>query len=419
MVGGIARPPFLLICLCNKIVCAPFEQSKVPVPYTIFDLSAVYRSKKKATACSSSPHEALFPLIGHFIVEPEAKDILRCLIALSDATIQDSSFVELTVMVAHRTDRVDMVRRYYMGLLLDTEAVSTLCNSKSIVRVRLRELEKLLSRRFRDVALRLCNRDGELCSEPLHQCLAHDTHEGGVSRGAALAYPELLVGMDAEVELLVAILTERAIVVRSIPSVLAALEMMDIQLDGLLIRSFDTTAGAGVVISPENVLAYVIGAVHLTLLIVFTFRDGSPILNGFEELKVELCCFNDYLADRQDSAYSLDGSNMFLYLHFHRWSEPSLVFAVDAVVEARLPIPCGTVPACAAELSPRGELFHHIIPRQNLCSKQFLLRRTCRHSDGLASCIYAENDRLGILGAPIEELDGEGRPFDDLCFPVI
>ena len=98
MVGGIARPPFLLICLRNEVVCTPFEQSKVPVPYTIFDLSAVYRSKKKATACSSSPHEAVPSLIENLIVEAEAKDILWCLIALSDTTLQDSRFVELTVI---------------------------------------------------------------------------------------------------------------------------------------------------------------------------------------------------------------------------------------------------------------------------------------------------------------------------------
>ena len=149
-----------------------------------------------------------------------------------------------------------------------------------------------------------------------------------------------------------AILAERAIVVRCIPAVFAALEMMDMQLDGLLIGSFDTTAGAGVVIPPKDVLTHVIGTVHLTLLIVLTFRDRLPILDGFEELKVELRCFNDNLADRKDSTYSLDGSDMFLHLHFYRWSEPSIVLAVDTVVKAWLPIPCGAVSACAAELSP-------------------------------------------------------------------
>lgn len=251
------------------------------VSYTIFDFSAVYRSKKKAAACSSGPHEAFLTLIEHLVVEPEVKDILWCLIALPDTSLQDSCLVELTVMVPYRTDRVDVVRRYYTGLFLDVEAVSTLCNGKSIIRVRFRELEKLFPCRLRDVALCFCNRDGELCSEPLYQCLTHNTHEGGVSRRAALACPELLDGNDAEVELLVAILTERARVVRGISSVLTALEMMDMQLDGLLIGSFDATADAGVVISPEDILAYVIGAVHLALLIVLTLRDGSPILNGF------------------------------------------------------------------------------------------------------------------------------------------
>ena len=319
--------------------------------------------------------------------------------------------MELTVVVSYRTDRVDTIRRFYIGRFPDTETVSSLRDGKSIIRVRLRELENLLSRRLRDVALRLCNGDGESCYKSLHQRFTHNAHEGGISRGWALARLETYVCDNAEVKFLVAILAERAIVVRCIPAVFAALEMMDMQLDGLLIGSFDTTAGAGVVIPPKDVLTHVIGTVHLTLLIVLTFRDRLPILDGFEELKVELRCFNDNLADRKDSTYSLDGSDMFLYLHFYRWSEPSIVFAVDTVVKAWLPIPCGAVSACAAELSPCREVFHHVIPWHDLCSKQFLLRRTCRQADGLASCVHPKDDRLGVLGAPIKELDGEWRPF--------
>ena len=63
-------------------------------------------------------------------------------------------------MVSYRTDRVDTIRRFYIGLFPDTETVSSLRDGKSIIRVRLRELENLLSRRLRDVALRLCNGDG-------------------------------------------------------------------------------------------------------------------------------------------------------------------------------------------------------------------------------------------------------------------
>lgn len=156
-------------------------------------------------------------------------------------------------MVSYRTDRVDTIRRFYIGMFPDTETVSSLRDGKSIIRVRLRELENLLSRRLRDVALRLCNGDGESCYKSLHQRFTHNAHEGGVSRGWALARLETYVCDNAEVKFLVAILAERAIVVRCIPAVFAALEMMDMQLDGLLIGSFDTTAGAGVVIPPKDV----------------------------------------------------------------------------------------------------------------------------------------------------------------------
>ena len=278
MVGGIARPPFLLICLRNEVVCTPFKQSKVSVSYAIFDLCAVYRSKKKATACSSSPYEAFLSLIEYLIVEPEIKDILGCLIVLSDTALQDSRLVELTVMVPYRTDRVDTIRRFYMGMFPDTETVSSLRDGKSIICVRLWELEKLLSRRLRDVALCLCNRDGELCSEPLYQCLTHNTHEGGVSRGAALARPELFVGKDAEVELLVTILTECAIVVRSISTALTALEMVDMQLDGFLIRAFDATAGTGVVI--PGTLTDLIGIAGLAILYAAHYMHKKRLIKN-------------------------------------------------------------------------------------------------------------------------------------------
>ena len=160
-------------------------------------------------------------------------------------------------MVSYRADRVDTIRRFYIGLFPDTETVSTLRNGKSIIRVRLRELEELHSRRLCDVPLCLCNRDRKLCFEALHQRFAHNTHEGGVSRGGASARLETYVCDDAEVELLVATLTERAIVVRCVPAAFAAFKVMNMQLDGLLIGSFDATAGAGVVISPEDVLTHV------------------------------------------------------------------------------------------------------------------------------------------------------------------
>lgn len=110
---------------------------------------------------------------------------------------------------------------------------------------------------------------------------------------------------------------------------------------------------------------------------------------------------------------------MLLNFNFHRRCKPTFVIATHTIIRTRFPIPCGTVPACSAERSSRGEVFHHVIPWHYLSSKQFLLYRTCQQTNGLASCIHAENDRLNILSAPIEEPDSERRPFDNLCFLVI
>ena len=197
-------------------------------------------------------------------------------------------------MMPYRADRVDVVCRFYIGVRLNTKAVSTLCNCQSIASVALRKYQQLLAGCFCDVALRLCDRDGELCSESLHQCFAHNAHKGGVSRGAALARLEYLIDNDAEVKLLVAILAERAVVVRSIPTVFAALKMVDMQFDWLLVRALDSAAGAGVVISPEDVLTNIIRTVHFALLIVLALWDRLSVLNSFEELKVEFCSLNDH-----------------------------------------------------------------------------------------------------------------------------
>ena len=208
-------------------------------------------------------------------------------------------------------------------------------------------------------------------------------------------------------------------IVWSIPAVFAALKMVDMQPNGILRRTPDSTADAGVIISPEDVLTNIIRTVHFALLIVLAFRDRLSLLNSFEKLKVEFCSLDDYLADRQDSIYPLDRSNMLLNFNFHRRGKPTFVIATHTIIRTRFPIPCGTVPACTAELSSRGEVFHHVIPWHYLSSKHFLFRRTCRQTNCLASCIHAENDRLNILSAPIEEPDSERHPFDNLCFLVI
>ena len=71
-------------------------------------------------------------------------------------------------MMPYRADRVDVVCRFYIGVLLNSKAVSTLCNCQSITGAALRKYQQLFAGCLCDVALRLCDRDEELCSKSPH-----------------------------------------------------------------------------------------------------------------------------------------------------------------------------------------------------------------------------------------------------------
>lgn len=71
---------------------------------------------------------------------------------------------------------------------------------------------------------------------------------------------------------------------------------------------------------------------YLLLLVVLSLRDGFAFFNGFQQLRVELGGFYDHLANGQDTANHLDGSNMLLDFYFHRGREPPFVLAPHAVI---------------------------------------------------------------------------------------
>lgn len=117
--------------------------------------------------------------------------------------------------------------------------------------------------------------------------------------------------------------------------------MMDVQLDTV---AMGAAALAGVIISPQHILADVVLAQHLALLVVLSLGDRLPISDGLQELEVKLRCLNNHLADGQDGADPPDGGDMLLDLDLHGRSQPALVLAVDPVVEAGLAVSSLPVP---------------------------------------------------------------------------
>ena len=95
------------------------------------------------------------------------------------------------------------------------------------------------------------------------------------------------------------------------------------------------------------------------------------------------------------------------------------MLAPHAVVEPRLAIPGFAVSPGSAELSTGGQQVHHIIPGYHIGRKEFFLLCQCRHSNGLTSSVYAQNDFLGVAAASVDQLDGKGRPLLHFGFPGI
>ena len=96
------------------------------------------------------------------------------------------------------------------------------------------------------------------------------------------------------------------LVVRSVAAYLPALQMVDVKPDLFFLGCVCSTTLASVVVSPKHVLPYIVVAVHLALLVIFTLRDRFAFLDGFQQLQVELGGLYDHFAHGQDAANHLD-----------------------------------------------------------------------------------------------------------------
>lgn len=194
-------------------------------------------------------------------------------------------------------------------------------------------------------------------------------------------------------------IAECYLVVRCISASLPTLQVVHMKLDLLPVG---TAALTGVTISPEDILSHIVVPQHLALLIVFAFRYRSVLLDGFDQLQVELCSFYNHFGDRKDLTHTLDRGNVFLDLHLYRRCQPAFVLTSDAVIEARLAIPRLAVSTGPAELPATGEKVYYIVTGCNFRGEELFLLRGCGETDCFASGINAKNDILGIASAAIQ-----------------
>ena len=77
-----------------------------------------------------------------------------------------------------------------------------------------------------------------------------------------------------------------------------------------------TTCLAGVCISMQDVLSQVVVTELLSFLVVGAFWQWITILYCFQELEIELCCFDDDFGYWEQLQHALDTCDMFLDLYF-------------------------------------------------------------------------------------------------------
>lgn len=120
---GMGRSSRSSFPLCNKIIVAPFQQHQLFVADTIFDFRAIQQPKQERSTGTSAPYKALLTVIRYFVKQPESMDISGRLIAFSDPTFLINGFVELSVVMPHGTNQINLIRSQCRGVLSNTQSV--------------------------------------------------------------------------------------------------------------------------------------------------------------------------------------------------------------------------------------------------------------------------------------------------------
>ena len=63
----------------------------------------------KVSRSSSSPNEAVLSVKLDFVKKTISKNVLSCLIGLTDASLEDSRLVQLSIVVSHGANRINLI----------------------------------------------------------------------------------------------------------------------------------------------------------------------------------------------------------------------------------------------------------------------------------------------------------------------
>ena len=94
---------------------------------------------------------------------------------------------------------------------------------------------------------------------------------------------------------------------------------------------------------------------------------------------------------------------------FNAWGQPTLVFAMNPVVETRCTVTCLPISTCAPQFTPRRQQIHHVRTKYDLRSVEFRFFGRCRQTDVFRAGIYAQRHRLVSFARRLGKLDRERR----------
>ena len=89
-----------------------------------------------------------------FVKKTISKNVLSCLIGFTDASLENGRFVQLSIVMSHRTNRVNLIDLRNFREVSNVEAALPLCDCQSIVGVALWKHKQLLSGCLCDIASR-------------------------------------------------------------------------------------------------------------------------------------------------------------------------------------------------------------------------------------------------------------------------
>jgi len=106
----------------------------------------------KVSRSSSFPNKAVLSVKLDFIKKTISKNVLFCLIGFADASLENGRFVQLSIMVPHWANRVNLIDLLDSREIAHIEAMFPLCDCQSVIGVALGKHQQLLSGCLCDVA---------------------------------------------------------------------------------------------------------------------------------------------------------------------------------------------------------------------------------------------------------------------------